>query len=309
MLARREGSASGAAYDVGCGAGFDSFALASRFDKVVGIDTSARWTRAARRIARGAGVSHVSFERRHAEAHDPGPAFDYVYCNIMSEQVASRRALVERLVGAAGPGGEIFYAQSCEGYPATELKGAVERRDGREARLRLRQTINGFAGRSEFRFYASGSARPLFEAAGAVVVAEETRGDNGLATVERLWLRRPQSAGVPRAAGDSDDDPDYLALPPEMKALRPVFAAAVAGDESPADELVRQASEVGGRLGPWLVLLAMAIETPGARPRDAGWVAARLADKAPPRLRPRDPDWDRLRELMNEFDRLTPRGG
>jgi SAM-dependent methyltransferase len=304
MLSRTQSDRQRSAYDVGCGTGFDSFALAMHFDRVLAIDASRRWTRAARRLARRTGVGHVDFERRRVEVYAPGERFDFVYCNIMSEQVRSRRALIERLVEAAGPGGEIFYAQACEGYPPTEIARAIERRDGVELRLRLRQTINGFAGRPAFRFYLAGSAAPLFEAAGASVVGSDVGRTNGLPTVERLWLRRSDQADGParsRAGGDAD----YLELPTGFEALRQTFLSAVTGDGRSKPELIERARDGSNPLAPWLVLLVMALETPGARPQEAGWLRSRVGDKGLRPLRPRDPDWDRMHELIAEFERLT----
>src|SRR3954469_16948997 len=72
VLAACDGLGADTAFDAGSGPGFDSFALATHFDRVVAVDTSARVIRAAAAIAKDAGVTNIEFRQGDA-ARDPDP--------------------------------------------------------------------------------------------------------------------------------------------------------------------------------------------------------------------------------------------
>ena len=286
--------------DVGCGTAFHSFAFAAAFDRVVGIDASRRRIARSRKLVQEAGVDRIEFEAAHGEGYRAREPFDLVYCNIMSDLTASRRALIETLAAATAEGGSIFYAESCEGYAPDELATAVERRDAGQVRLRLRQVQNGFCIRPAFRFFLTGSAEAVFAQHGFEAVNVERTTWNGLTPVERLWLRRTGGDSSPPA--QAGENADYVALDPGFAEMNGVFRAALDGREPGEEELLRRAAEDDNPLAVFLVLLALAREVPGARPREAGWVAARLRDKAPGPLRPKDPDWARAGELLALFE-------
>jgi SAM-dependent methyltransferase len=295
--------------DVGCGTAFHSFAFAASFDRVVGIDASRRRIARSRKLVGAAGVERVEFEAARGEGYRASEAFDLVYCNIMSDLTASRRALIETLAGATDADGAIFYAESCEGYAPEELAAAVARRDGGELRLRLRQIVNGFSIRPAFRFFLTGSAEPVFAQHGFEAVHVERTTWNGLTPVERLWLRR--GAGS-RTSPPGGPNADYAELDPNFLEVHRLFSAALQGREPSEAELLRRAAEDENPLAVFLVLLAMADGVPGARPREAGWLVARLRDKAPAALRPKEPDWARVGELLALFEaglRERTRGG
>jgi SAM-dependent methyltransferase len=300
ILAPLEDARRGSVLDVGCGTAFNDFAFASHFDRVTGIDASRRRISASRKLAGQAGVSRIHFERGRGEDYSAGEPFDFVYCNIMSDLTSSRRGLVERLAAAAAKDAPIFYAESCEGYAPGEMTGAIERRDGPELRMRLRQVINGFCGRPAFRFFLTGSAERVFAQHGYDVVKVERKGHGGLTSVESVWLR-PRS--TPSPAGG--EDRDYATVEPELADMRATFQACVESRGPEERELLARAAGDSNRLAPFLALLAMALEVPGARPSEAGWVRARARDKAPSRLRPRDPDWGRAAELLQRFESLV----
>lgn len=299
VLAAVPDSARGRVLDVGCGTAFNSFAFATHFGQVTGIDASRRRVSASRRLVRRSGVGgRIRFERSRAESYRAGEPFDFVYCNIMSDLTRSRRALIETLAASAADGAPIFYAESCEGYAPGEMAGAIERRDGPELRLRLRQVVNGFCGRPAFRFFLAHSAERIFEQHGYEVVHAERSERLGLPAVERLWLR----PGAARATSTGGADRDYVEIAPELASIRAIFRAALRGDGPGEQELLERArAEGSNRLAPFLVLLAMALDVPGARPREAPWTLARARDKGPPRLRPPEPDWARASELLALF--------
>jgi SAM-dependent methyltransferase len=304
VLAAVPARARGRVLDVGCGTAFNSFAFATHFDHVTGIDASRRRVVASRRLARrsGVGAGRIRFERSRGESYRADAPFDLVYCNIMSDLTRSRRALIETLATAVADGAAIFYAEACEGYAPDEMAAAIERRDGPELRLRLRQIVNGFCGRPAFRFFLAGTAERIFAQHGFEVVHAERSERLGLVAVERLWLR-PGGAGGTSVGGS---DRDYAEIAPDLAALRSIFQASLRGDGPGEQELVERArADASNRLAPFLVLLAMALEVPGARPQEAPWTLARARDKAPARLRAPEPDWGRASELLALFSALA----
>lgn len=293
------------ALDMGCGTAFDSFALATHFDHVTAIDASRHRILGSRLLARRAGVRHVDFRALPAESFEPDREFDFVYCNIMSEQAESRRELVARLARSAGRRGTIFYAEAVDGYPPREASSAVERRDGKELRLRLQQTIRGFCSLPGFRFYASGTAAELFAGHGFEVVRSDPRTWEGMNYVDRLWLRAAEVRTDPPAS--AAHDPHYTKVPAGFQAVREVYLEALRGRVPATEELIARAHGEG-RFAPFLVLLAMAAEVPGAAPSDAGWFAARMRDRGPSPLRTSDPDWERLDGLVAELRSAVRQG-
>src|SRR3954453_12215426 len=100
LIAECPGIRLGSAYDVGSGAGHESFGLAAWFDRVVCCDTSRRAVWQARKAARGASLHRVVFEHADAESWRPDERFSLVFANVMSHNGASRRRLVENLRAA-----------------------------------------------------------------------------------------------------------------------------------------------------------------------------------------------------------------
>lgn len=298
--------------DVGCGTAFHSFAFATVFDRVVGIDASRRRIARSRKLVRAAAVDRVSFDAAKGEGYRSDERFDLVYCNIMSDLTASRRALIQTLCGATSADGAIFYAETCEGYAPDELAAAVERRDAAEVRLRLRQIQNGFCVRPAFRFFLSGTAQAIFAEHGFEATDVERTSWNGLVPVERLWLRATSGPPPSATSPGGEVNADYVALDPGFGAVREIFREAMDGRAPSEEELLRRAAKDENPLAVFLVPLAMADGVPGARPSEAGWLVARLRDKAPGPARPSEPDWQRLEQLLALFQtglRERTRGG
>lgn len=216
LLAGCEGMEAGAAFDVGSGAGFDTFAIGRYFDAVRAIDTNPAAIDQARRIARGAGVAHITFQRDRIESLRGALPWDFVYCNLMSHNVSSRCSLMDRLRRDMRPRTYLSYAEITEGYGPMEIHRAIRRRDGVELASRIRQVLRGFTGQPGFRFFLAGSAGPLLEAAGMRVLACESSRWNGMVIHERT-LSRAEGLGV---GGTSGGDPDYARLTPDFATMR-----------------------------------------------------------------------------------------
>ena len=284
VLAPLPGAGGARALDVGCGTGFDTFALAVHYDHVTAIDANFRRIRDARRIARRVGLRRVSFAARRAERLRVGEPCDLVYCNIMSDLTRSRREVVARLAEAAGTEGSVFYAEACEGYAPRDLGRAVATSDGAELRVRLRQIVNGFCGHPAFRFFAAGSAAEVFARHGFSALRVDGESWRGLPCSEQLWLRWAGAGEADAGAADRD----YESLDEEFATVRRWFVAASNGDAPGRTELLERAEDAESRFAPFLVLLAMALTVPEAHPRSSPWTLARLRDRGPGALAPAD---------------------
>ena len=231
LLSMCEGLGAGAAYDVGSGAGYDTFAIGRFFDRVHAIDTNGAAIDEARRIARGAGVSHVTFRRTSAESFRGAPPGDFVYCNLMSHNVPSRRALIHTLRRAMGPHAYLSYSEIAEGYAPMEIHRAIRRADEVELVSRLQQVLRGFAAQPAFRFFLAGTARPLLESSGLRVLAHESDRWNGVVIHERVLCRADGQASDRSQGGDVD----YIGLDPAFAEMRVRFLRMVSG-RSPGDQ-------------------------------------------------------------------------
>lgn len=224
LLAGCVGIGAGAAFDVGCGAGFDTFAIGRYFDTVSAIDTNRTAISQARRIAEKAGVPHIRFQRAGIESFQDARAWDFVYCNLMSHNVSSRWSLMERFRRDLRPRAYLSYAEITEGYGPMEIHRAIRRRDGVALASRIRQVLRGFTGQSGFRFFLAGSAAPLLEAAGLRLLACESSRWNGMAIHERTLSRADGLAAGQTSGADSDYanvDPDFAAMRDRFRALMP----------------------------------------------------------------------------------------
>src|SRR5207245_3942803 len=85
ILERFSGLRHERALDIGCGSGFDTFALAARFERVTAVDASRRRTLTAAILVRRAGIPGIRVQRVKAEDLRSAESYDFVYCNIMSE--------------------------------------------------------------------------------------------------------------------------------------------------------------------------------------------------------------------------------
>src|SRR5215468_6790208 len=117
------------ALDVGCGAGLETFALGSHFERVVGVDPDAKAIAAAQRLAGRAGTDRVDFRPTTIEAFETRDKYSFVLCNVMSHNLPSRRVLLARLRRLARPGAWLAYAEQTEGYPLLEIANALQARN------------------------------------------------------------------------------------------------------------------------------------------------------------------------------------
>lgn len=314
ILARCGNIGRRAALDVGCGAGFDSFAWRTRFDRVVAIDTSRVAIREARRIAAAGATEGIEFVVADAERFTTQDRFDLVWCNIMSHNTKSRRALISRLAQPLTAEGCVAYAEECEGYAPMEIERAIERRDEPMLATRLRQVINGFVGGPGFRFFLAGTAPGLLERQGLEVTDHHVQAWKGLPIVERTFARQRPRQPV---AHDDGEDPDYAAPPACLQRLRPQFEWFTSKrgrqrfDARERGEIDALAKREASRLAPFLLFLRMAdLALPAFTPDAAlaerlGWRLRRV----PGRLRPSEPPWEELADINRTFLELVQGAG
>ena len=253
----------GSAFDVGSGAGFETFELASRFERVVAIDSRADFIRKGRHIARERGVENITFL-----AHDalkPLPEherFDFVYCNNMSHHTASRTALLAQLAESVEPGGWLFVSEEAEGCPAMKIEQALATHDDVMLRDTARQVVNALRRRPGYRVFLQGTLEPLLRAFGFEVMRTEHVLWEQLPHLQRTWAK----AVTPKRF--ETDDPDYLT----------------------------------GQTLDWeitpLVELADAVYD-GLSPRPS--VLEKVRRKGPRVVRPAQPDWDLAEQLFARF--------
>jgi SAM-dependent methyltransferase len=301
-LAHCPGLNSGVASDIGCGAGYDTFALGRRFNRVWAIDSSGAAIREARRAARLRKVPNIEFRRADAERVRPPEAVDLAWCNLMSHNVTSRRRLALQLASAMAPGGWLMYAEISEGYAVREIAQAIH--DKRRIALiaRVRQVIDGILGLPRFRFFMAGTVGAELAALGLDVQAEENGQWHGLTEVNRVYARRlnSQLAPVPPS-----QDPDYVKVPSALSWLRGqarLWLADGAPGFTEADmaELRNVVQGSGQPAAVLLLVLPMAAELGLSVPESR----SRLRDygtRAAARVRLGEPDWPRLAHLNDHL--------
>jgi SAM-dependent methyltransferase len=299
------------AMDVGCGAGFDTFALGMYFDRVVGVDTDRAAIREARRVAARMGITHASFECGRAEDSRLLEACDYIHCNLMSHHTPSRIALLRHLAAHLRPRGYLNYTEVTEGYGPMEGHRAIRRRDPAELAQRCRQVLYGFTGTRGLRFFLAGTAAAIVPLCGLTIVRGGTRDWNGLPYLEKLILRREIETG-----GTIEPEGDYLDLPPDFAAAGREIAQGMAdlrrGPLPP--EAKRRILEQAGRrenaFSPYLRYLLIADAARSWMDFEPGSVWGRVARRALSRFRPPrpEPDWTELEGLDRELLRCLRHG-
>jgi SAM-dependent methyltransferase len=289
-----------AALDVGCGAGFDTFALAAEFDRVIAVEVGRRPLRIARRIARKHHIARVAFQRQDARIPASGGPFDFVYSNGMSHYTPQRARLVETLVQSAKPDGWLFISEETEGYPPLEIEKAIRQRDTRRLRERLRQVMNGVLGFPGFRFFVSGSIESLLLACGAKVTRSDTTDWLGLPYWQRTWARRVDEAvEVETLRGD------YADLPNDLGRLRDVCKPLV-GRRLTRDERFQllDFAKSEGRLAPFAIFVLM-IEAVDVSLSHETSLVERIRSRSPTRLQGAQPRWERVDDLFTQFRDLV----
>lgn len=302
----------GSAYDVGSGAGFVSFALGSRFDRVLAVDPNVRAMVRARLLARIAGVKRISFEVADAERLRPDAEFDLIFCNGMSHNAGSRVGLLRRLADCAADGSWMIYLEVTQGYVPMELEQSIAGRDSVTTRDRLRQLVCGLAGYPRFRFFVADTVQPLIGRLGFEVVKEEKSSWGSLPAVQRVWCRR---TGEPDAVPGEHEQGDYGTRSPELTEVRERTLRVVdlrargrsADSEHAANAAWAAASD--NPLAPLLLLVQIADVALPSLDAQPGSVE-RLGDRARSRLGGGSLDWERLSELFEGFrDAVDSRAG
>lgn len=213
ILDRFAGLRRARAVDVGCGAGFDTLALAGQFDHVIGLDIDAAALAEAARAATAHGIANVVFRRGDAATELAGSSYDFAWCNLMSHNTRSRVELLDAIRGALRDGGGLFYSEECEGYVPMAIDTAIEERNVAELVQRLRQ-VNAVINDSEgMRFFVHGTAEPVLVALGFDRISPKTSEWNGLVYQETVQCR--VSAPATRVDGP---DRDYLGARPDLAA-------------------------------------------------------------------------------------------
>ncbi|MGB0721611.1 MAG: class I SAM-dependent methyltransferase [Gammaproteobacteria bacterium] len=301
LLERCGGLSRGRALDVGCGSGFDSFALGEGFAAVTGIDPNRAAIAEATRIARESGADHVDFLAAGLDELSDDSVYDLVFCNLMSHNVPSRLALLTGLRRRLAPGGWLIYSECGEGYAPRDIARAIATRNAAELRLRIRQLRSGLTGEPVFRFFPAHSLSDALDRVGLLAMDTERQRWRGLVTVQMVWCQATSEDEFP-LSGDGDD-PDHAWRKPGMDGVRAAFRELF-------DDLCREGSadEAIDRLA------AMNLPTP----YDGFVELARMANLLPRntacgkrsrwrdtllRLLHGDPDWVALAEIEERFER------
>lgn len=292
----------GRALDLGCGPGYESFALGAYFDQVIAIDSSEEAISEARAIAEAAGVRHVKFEVADVDRYHPASEVDFVHCNAMSHAAGPRVRLVRTFADAVRPRGSVAYGEIVEAYGAMEIHRAIEEQSEGALIFRIRQVLNALLGRPGFRLFAAGSAVPLLETTGFEVTTADRQQWHGAPIFERFVCRRVSTQN------DAAEDPDYLVMPAGLRWVRERSREALSLRRrrgfAPADrdEIKRWSRDPGGeRFSAYLLFLLMADLVPSALASDA--VTTRIVNRFR-RMTPsggKDPDWASIAALDREF--------
>ena len=194
----------GSAYDVGCGAGHVSFALASYFENVLAVDCALRPVVRAEALRRASGIRRIRFVRADAGGFSPSERFDLILCNLMSHNGGGRMRLLNRLATLTDDEGWMIYAEERQGYAPMEIEAAIADRNLLMLRTRLRQLVAGIRGERAFRFFVAPTARPALEALGFEVVKEEMSWWRSLPASHRIWCRKMESSPASAMRVDVD---------------------------------------------------------------------------------------------------------
>ncbi len=297
------------AIDVGCGAGFDTFAIAQHFDEVVATDISRSAIAEAQAIQRANNVSNVRFLSEAAEdtLDQNHTKADFIYCNLMSHSVRSRLGLIGRMAHALSTQGCLIYAEVAEGYAPFEIQHAIASRNGLELANRIGQMLNGFVRFSGFRFYFASTFRAALEHFGLEIT--EFRQQSWEKLPVTLTAKCRLATGIPLGAGDSEGD--YLGLPDDVAQIRKRFDAELSkilgGNFTSQDEigLLQEVRDNINPFAPFLIGLAMAAYVlprtgwRGGPEQPVAWRFRRLVTRLANRSFPLD--WGRLDYLSREL--------
>ncbi len=248
------------AYDVGCGSGFDSFALGTVFDHVVAADTNKQAIDEARLITSRAGLTSISFEHVDVVKYKPQSKCDLVFCNLMSHNVASRIALLKQIEGCMQDGGYLLYAELTEGYGPMEIHRAVREKDQAKLVSYLDQVLCGFSECKKFRFYESGSIKKLLSSLGFSILDHHVEYWNGLVISEKIVCRK----GLSRSATSLQTiDDDYVNISEDFNEIKSHFNKAISlrksygYTENQKTAIMELIQSIDNRFSPFLLFLLM----------------------------------------------------
>lgn len=297
-----------AAYDVGCGAGFDTFAIAQYFDYVLATDISRSAIREAQTLKQAAQLNTIDFRAVDASTFQPAQAFSLVYCNLMSHSLSSRNNFLKLLATCVEPDGVLLYSEINEGYAPLEIHRAILKQDLAELVFRVQQVLSGFMGWKQFRFFMAGTAGTLLEAGGLSVTTADQSTWNGMVIHERLTARHVRQAEF----SPKPSVGDYLQPISGYDDVCRQFETAIRQRQQgpfPAatrDSLYQLATQGSHRYSPFLLFLLMA-DLLNIRWSPLSWwetapgfgrVARRLQRNNP---NPTQPDWAELKALDETF--------
>lgn len=244
----------GFAVDVGCGGGFDSFALATVFDRVAAFDADPDAVKQARTVLEHATCDHLSFTVDKAETFAVHGDADLIYCNLMSHNVDSRLDLLERFNAVLKPHGWLVYSEISEAYAAREIGLALQHRDIKALSERLCQLWAGFTGSGGFRFFDSASLEQTLDRSGFKVAHEVTTAWAGIPESRQVWARRVRSKQ--ESFSDTDDYASRSSDFVEAGAICAAYCNAPTGRARSSGDLV-SALPREHRFFPFLFLLQM----------------------------------------------------
>ena len=302
MLEPCEGLKRRSAYDVGCGPGHVSFALASHFENVLAVDSALRPVVRADMLRRAGGIQRLRFVRADAGSHDPRERFDLILCNLMSHSGGGRMRLLHRLATLTDDEGWIIYSEETQGYPPLEIEAAVADRNLLMLRARLRQLVAGIRGDHAFRFFVAPTARPALEALGFEVIKEEVSWWRSLPACHRLWCRKTESW----SASAMRENADYVEPWKDLEELREHAGAVARAGGHPrrihgdGDRLADSVSAENS-LAPLLILVELAQYVLPSLPEGSGGRLPLHAVRAIDSRAGRAVDWCRIEAAFARF--------
>lgn len=107
--------------DVGCGSGTLSLNLASKGNKVLGIDISGKAIAACRESARIIGLNNAEFKRMDFPNDIPKAKFDYIICCEVIEHLKNDELALEKIFSVLNKNGIAIISTPSENAPLYKL--------------------------------------------------------------------------------------------------------------------------------------------------------------------------------------------
>lgn len=104
--------------DVGCGSGAITFYVASKGNKVVGIDVSRKAINICRETSKSLGLSHLTrFEVADFSTFDSPVKFDLIICTEVLEHLSDDREVLQKFLKILNNGGTLFISVPSKNSP------------------------------------------------------------------------------------------------------------------------------------------------------------------------------------------------